>query len=184
MPNRSRWTSRRVSLVVVLVALVITGVAWRSWATRPAPETVLRSDVVLRDGVLYKPTVALPFAGLLVERWTADRRRVEVTIVDGRAHGLSRGWYENGQIEVEERFVRGVSHGTRTRWFPEGGKKSEVTIVDGTLTGIFREWHANGRLSRETPLVAGVPHGEAKSWDPAGKLIGTAQVSRGKKISE
>ena len=184
MPNRALWTSRRVSLVVVVAALVITGVAWRVWAPRPAPETVLRSDVVLRDGVLYKPTATVPFAGLLVERWTADRRRVEVTIVDGRAHGRSRGWYENGQIEVEEHFVRGVSHGTRTRWFPEGGKKSEVKIVDGTLAGVFREWHANGRLARETPLAAGVPHGEAKSWDPAGKLIGTAQVSRGKKISE
>ncbi len=80
--------------------------------------------------------------------------------------------------------MRGVSHGTRTRWFPEGGKKSEVKIVDGTLTGVFREWHANGRLARETPLAAGVPHGEAKSWDSAGTLIGTAQVSRGKKISE
>ncbi|MCX6942445.1 MAG: hypothetical protein NTX09_17225 [Verrucomicrobia bacterium] len=94
-------------MVVVLVALVITGLAWPSWATRPAPETVLRSDGVLRDGVLYKPTVTVPFAGLLVERWTADRRRVEVTIIEGRAHGLSRGWYENGQIEVEEHSCAG-----------------------------------------------------------------------------
>ena len=93
--------------MVVLVALVITGVAWRSWAPRPAPETVLRSDVVLRDGVLYKPTVTVPFAGLLVERWAAEQRRVEVTIIEGRAHGLSRGWYENGQIEVEEHLCAG-----------------------------------------------------------------------------
>ena len=42
--------------------------------------------------------------------------------------------------------MRGVSHGTRTRWFADGGKKSEVKIVDGRLTGVFREWHANGRV--------------------------------------
>jgi len=169
---------------MVVAALVITGVAWRGWATRPAPETVLRSALVLRDGVLYKPTVTVPFAGSLVERWTADRLRVEVTIVDGRAHGLSRGWYENGQIEVEEHFVHGVSHGTRTRWFAEGGKKSQVEIRQGQLTGTFQEWHPNGQRARETPLRAGVAHGEVKSWDVAGKLSGTAQVSQGQKIAE
>ena len=91
---------------------------------------------------------------------------------------------ENGQIDVEERFLGGVSHGTGTRWFFWGEENPRSKSSDGTLTGVFREWHANGRLSRETPLAAGVPHGEAKSWDAAGKLIGTAQVSRGKKISE
>ena len=182
MPNRPLWTSRRVFLVMVVAVLVIGGVAWRGWATRPAPERVLRSDLVLRDGVLYKPAVTVPFAGLLVERWTADRLRVEVTIVDGRAHGRSRGWYENGQIEVEEHFERGVSHGTRTRWFAEGGKKSQVEIRQGQLTGTFREWHPNGQRARETPLRDGVAHGEVKSWDAAGRLTGTAQVARGQKV--
>jgi len=72
--------------------------------------------------VLYKPTVTVPIAGRLVQRWTADRSRVEVTIVDGGAHGLARGWCENGQIDVEERFLGGVSRGTGTRWLAGRGR--------------------------------------------------------------
>jgi len=66
--------------------------------------------------------MTVPIAGPLVERWTADRRRVEVTIVDGQAHRLARGWCENGQIDVEERWVGGLSHGTGTRWLPGRGR--------------------------------------------------------------
>ena len=126
--------------------------------------------------------MTVPIAGRLVQRWTADRRRVEVTIVDGRAHGLGRGWCENGQIDVEERFLGGVSHGTGTRWLAGGGGgvggHPLLKIVRRYVAGVFREWQANGRRARETLLVAGGPHGEATSWDTAGKPIGTAQVSR------
>lgn len=172
------------SAVLACVLLVVTVVVWRGWTARVPVEKALRSELELRAGVLYRAAAALPFEGLIVEDWRAGQRRVEVTIGGGRAHGLSRGWYENGQIEVEEHFVHGVSHGTRTRWFAEGGKKSQVEIRQGQLSGTFREWHPNGQLARETPLRNGVAHGEVKSWDVAGKLTGTAQVSHGQKVAE
>ena len=176
--------TKRCSALIAFALLVISGVVWRGWTARLPLETALRSELVLREGVLYRAAAPLPFKGVIVEDWRAGQRRVEVTIVDGRAHGLSRGWYENGQIEVEEHFVHGVSHGTRTRWFAEGGKKSQVEIRQGQLTGTFREWHPSGQRARETPLRDGVAHGEVKSWDVAGKLTGTAQVSKGQKIAE
>lgn len=180
MPSNppSQW--RRVGVALVVVVLAALG--WSGWAARTPPETALRTDLVLRDGVLSRPKATVPFTGLLVENWSSTQRRVEVTIVAGRAHGLSRGWHENGQREVEEHFDHGVSHGTRTRWLPDGAKKSQVEIRDGQLSGVFREWHTNGRLSRETPLREGVAHGEAKSWDAQGKLLGTAKIENGKLV--
>jgi antitoxin component YwqK of YwqJK toxin-antitoxin module len=51
----------------------------------------------------------------------------------------SRGWYENGQLEVEEQFVQGTSHGSRTRWYATA-KKSEYrereTIPVDTPEGV------------------------------------------------
>lgn len=149
----------------------------------PPPALAIRADLVLRDGVLFKRDTTQPFTGLLVEEWKPGVRRTEVAIADGRAHGLSRGWYENGHLEVEETFVHGVSHGTRTRWYDDGVKKSQVEIREGRLTGVFREWHPNGRLARETPLVDGVPHGEVRGWDTKGKLAGTAQVDHGQRVT-
>ena len=173
----------RLLLAGVLAGLGLMVWAWRVGATRPAPDTALRTELVLREGVLYRPSVTLPFQGLLVENWRPAQRRVEGTIVEGRAHGRSRGWYENGQIEVEEHFVHGISHGTRTRWFAAGGRKSQVEIRQGQLTGTFWEWHPNGQRARETPLRDGVPHGEARSWDAQGKLAGTAQVEHGQRVA-
>ena len=172
--------STRLQFIVAGTLVVLVAMAWRGWATRTPLEAVLRTELMLRGGVLHRPAAPLPFKGVIVEDWRPGQRRVEVTIAEGRAHGLSRGWFENGQIEVEEHFVQGVSHGTRTRWFSEGGRKSQVEIRQGQLSGTFREWHPNGQLARETPLRAGVAHGEVRSWDVAGKLSGQRRVENGK----
>jgi len=179
MPNKPSF--RRLLLGAGVLAAVALG-AWGVRERLTPPEAALRAELVLREGVLYRQGSAQPFSGLVVEDWQPGRRRTEVTIRDGRAHGLSRGWYESGQIEVEERFVRGVSHGTRTRWHADGAKKSEVKIRDGRLAGVFREWHPNGRLARETPLAEGVPHGEVRGWDAQGRLTGTARVEHGERV--
>ena len=84
-----------------------------------------------------------PFEGLLVEDHAPGVRKLAIAIHQGRPDGLSRGWFDTGQIEVEETLVKGVSHGLRTRWHPNGQKHSEVTIVDGKLQGTFRRWHDN-----------------------------------------
>jgi len=183
MPNKPSWRRRLLGLgTLVALAFVTWGV--REKLAPPAPPaTALRADLTLRDGALHLRASAQPFTGLLVEDWRPGQRRTEVGIRDGRAHGLSRGWFENGRLEVEETFVRGVSHGTRTRFFPDGAKKSAVKIRDGQLADTFREWHPNGRLARETPLVAGVPHGEVRSWDEQGQLTGTARVEHGQRVS-
>lgn len=178
-PSRRRRFIGAIALVAIAFAV--------GWGIRellaPPPAKVQRADLVLRGGVLYVKDATQPFTGLLVEYWSPGRLRAEVAIRDGRAHGLSRGWYESGQLEVRESFVRGVSHGTRTRWYAEGVKKSEVMIRDGQLADVFREWHPNGRLARETPIESGVPHGEARSWDAQGNPTGTAMVDHGKRVS-
>ena len=180
MFNKTSWR-RRLTGIVTLVAIVFVTWAVREWRA-PAPETATRAELDLRDGILFRQGATQAFSGLLIEEWKPGRRRTEVAIRDGRAHGLSRGWYEKGQLEVGERFVRGGSHGTRTRWYADGVKKSEVRIRDGQMVGVFREWHPNGRLARETPLEAGVAHGEVRGWDAQGQLAGTALVEHGKLV--
>lgn len=176
MPNKTTW--RRTLLgtgALVAIALAV----WLASDAGTPPETARRSDLELREGVLYRRGASRPFAGLLIEEWRPGQRKVEVEIFAGRPHGRSQGFFENGQREVLESFVRGVSHGTRTRWYPDGARKSEATIRDGAMVGVFREWHPNGRLARETPLKDGVAHGEVRAWDALGNPAGSARVERG-----
>ncbi len=182
MPNKPSWRLRLLGVGALVAIALVTGWLLREKSAPPSA-TALRTDLVLRDGALFRAGAAQPFSGLLISDWRPGQRRTEITIREGRAHGLSRGWYENGQLEVQETFVKGVSDGTRTRWYAEGGKKSEVKIRAGELTGVFREWHPNGRLARETPLEGGVAHGEVRAWDAQGKPSGTALVEHGKRVS-
>ena len=180
MPNKLSW--RRCTIWAGV--LLVTGLAaWSIREMRPTPIVVQRAALDLRDGKLYQHAAQTPFTGLLVEEWRPGARRAEVSIRDGLADGVTRGWFESGQAEVEEHFVRGVSHGRRTRWYENGARRSEVKVRAGKLAGVFREWHPNGRLARETPLRDGVPHGEARSWDAQGKLTGTAHVEHGKRVA-
>lgn len=110
-------------IVIVAVAAVL---ALR--AGRTPPRDVLRSDLDLRENVLYLHGSKQPFQGVLVEDFSKEARKLAIEIRRGKAGGLSRGWFENGQLEVEETFVGGVSHGLRTRWHANGQKKSEEHI--------------------------------------------------------
>ena len=123
--------TKRCTGLIAFALLVISGVVWRGWTARLPLETALRSDLVLREGVLYRAAAPLPFKGVIVEDWRAGQRRVEVTIVDGRAHGLSRGWYENGQIRVQSNFEHGKKEGIETAWNSDGSLKYQTKYHDG-----------------------------------------------------
>lgn len=127
-------------------------------------------ELDLKDGVLFLKDTTITFNGTLVENYTSTQRKLEIQIRDGRADGLSRGFYDNGQIEVEESFQKGVSHGLRTRWHANGVKKSEATIVNGVINGRFMQWYENGVKAAEVPIKAGLAHGLARSWYPSGAL--------------
>ena len=62
-----------------LLAGVGLGVwAWRGGATRPPPDAALRTELALREGVLYRPKATLPFQGLLVENWNLSSNEMQI----------------------------------------------------------------------------------------------------------
>ena len=174
-----RWAVGGVALAALL-ALAL----WWPRASVVEPDERTRAELELRDGVLFLPASEIPFSGLLVEKYTGDRPKLAIGIHLGRAHGLSRGWYENGQLEVEETFVRGVSHGRRTRWHANGAKKSQAEIVEGVITGWFTQWHENGTRAAAVPLLDGEPHGLAEAWHPSGALKSRVVFDRGEPAAQ
>jgi antitoxin component YwqK of YwqJK toxin-antitoxin module len=131
---------------------------------------VLRSELDLRDGVLFTRGESAPFTGVLIERYPQDKPKLSIEVMDGKAHGISRGWHDNGQLEVEETFVSGISHGPRTRWHQNGTKKAEAQIEQGELAGTYTEWHENGQVAVQMRMVKGKPDGMVEAWHPTGEL--------------
>jgi len=180
MPSRI-WGKLPPALVFI-VAACIQSLGVESGDHRASAETAEIKETELRDGMVFRSGSQAPFDGVLVENWTAARRKAEVPVRSGKVHGVTRGWYQNGSREVEETFRSGVSHGWRTRWHSNGVIKSQVWIQHGTLCGAFREWHPNGRLARVTPLKAGRADGTVREWEPDGSRGGVARVRDGKPV--
>ena len=98
----------------------------------------------------------------------------------GRLHGLVEGWHTNGVLQVREHFEDGVSHGLRSKFFPDGKPLSETPIVHGQVRGTFRRWHDNGRLAEEIAMEDGQPHGTSRAYYPSGTLKAEARTDHGK----
>jgi len=167
---------KRILPLVVAGGIVILGVAGLVLMrpARPVPvqsvavvPQVLRSELQLREGRLYRVTETNAFTGWMLERYKSGTLRSRSAISNGMMQGLSEGWHTNGQPQIREHFQAGISHGQRIKYYPDGSKLSEVTVVEGKLEGTFRRWHPNGQLAERVELRAGTPDGDSKSYFPS-----------------
>lgn len=164
-----RHNIRWLSSVALGLSLCVAVVVWmKSWSTNAGVLHVPRSALELRDGVLYARGEAQPFKGQIVDYYPDHTRKLVLDVKDGRLDGHSLGWHENGQMEVDENFVRGVSHGPRTRWYANGKVKSQGQVEHGAMIGSYVEWHENGQKAAEMTLRDGKPDGVVQAWHPSG----------------
>lgn len=171
-----RWWLPTVAALLVLAG----GLAWLK-VERPEPEARME-DLVLRDGVLRWSGNEEVFNGRLVSREKDGRLRSASEVRDGRLHGLSQGWHENGALQVSEWFVRGNSQGLRTKWRADGSRESETEIRAGRLDGRFTRWNEAGTRIEEAFFREGVPVGEARQWHPDGSLRSWCRLDSGRAV--
>lgn len=181
----SNHSRRRACILAGFLALGIAGI--RFWLKAPGevrvtPPELRRSELTLREGRLYAEGDPKPFTGLLYDTSSPGVRKLEIEIRDGKAHGRSYGYRENGGLEVEEFFTEGVSHGVRTRWDEQGRKKSTTQIEHGKLNGPYLEWHDNGKKAVEMTLRNDQPEGVAEAWHPNGELKSRTRFVDGKMV--
>jgi antitoxin component YwqK of YwqJK toxin-antitoxin module len=182
--GKANWTLP----VAVLMPLIATMAALllRPRAPMPLPEStsiapvaVSRTNLVLVAGRLCVSGQDGSFSGLMLEHSADGSLRSRSCVSNGLLHGISEGWYTNGQLQVTEHFREGVSHGRRTKWYADGTRLSEAVIADGRLHGPFRRWHANGALAEEIEMNDGEPDGRAKAYFPNGSLKSKTTLKSG-----
>ena len=167
-----------------MLLLALAAGTWLALTRHPAKVRELTIfDLDRRDGVLFASGEKEPFNGHLIENYTATARKATVEVHNGKVHGVSCGWYDNGQIEVEETFVEGVSHGTRTRWHANGARKSLAQIEHGEVVGPYFEWYDNGQRAVQMTLRDGQPDGLVEAWHRSGALKSHVRFEQGKQVS-
>ena len=92
LPSRSlsRWLIPAALAIAALVAALL----WNpSPQTPEGPRDLTRSELDMRDGVLFAHDEARPFLGHLIENYPDGARKLMIDVQDGRLHGHSLGWY-------------------------------------------------------------------------------------------
>ena len=75
-----------------------------------------------------------------------DQKAVEVYYKNGKADGVARTWYENGQLHQEFPYKLGTMSGTFREWFENGQQKSEELYENGNMEKRLT-WYENGQLN-------------------------------------
>jgi antitoxin component YwqK of YwqJK toxin-antitoxin module len=171
----------KVGLLLALVVAILVALI-PSPRQPPPPLEVPRTELALRNGLLYRNNEPLPFTGSMIELHTNGALKSRSSVAEGLLEGISQGWYTNGVLQVRENFQHGVSHGRRTKWHENGKLMSEGTIDRGQHHGLFRRWHENGQLAEEVTLVHGKADGLSRSYHPSGCLKARVVLKMGEVI--
>ncbi len=114
-------------------------------------------------------------------------------VVDGRAHGLYREWFANGQLKIESNLIEGLADlhdlaqkswvfdGLSRVWNDQGTLVAEIHYDKGVLHTPSLYYHANGSLQKTLPFNAGHLEGDLLIFDPQGCLIEQIPYVQGQK---
>ncbi|MGL4347840.1 MAG: toxin-antitoxin system YwqK family antitoxin [Chlamydiales bacterium] len=103
-------------------------------------------------------------------------------VLNGRAHGIYREWYENGQEKVHFNVIEGVGDLSQTAlktfiidglsraWDSDGNIIARISYMRGVLVDSSYLYHINGQIKRSVPYQNGVVHGVVFIYDEEGNL--------------
>lgn len=103
--------------------------------------------------------------------------------VDGRAHGIYREWFQNGQQKIESFVIEGVAdilelaqatwvfQGPCKVWNEQGTLIAEFYYEKGLLDTPALYYFPDGKLMKTIPYEQGEIHGTAQTFDENGNII-------------
>jgi antitoxin component YwqK of YwqJK toxin-antitoxin module len=115
---------------------------------------VAHSEVYPQGKRVYRVKTEKPFTGVVVgkDRKTHrhQRLRYEKTYEDGLQDGITKYWYENGQLESVIPYEKGRIDGIVMRYYQDGKRRSRIHYIDGLRGGDQGEvfWSPDGKIQK------------------------------------
>ena len=111
-------------------------------------------------------------------------------ILDARAFGTYREWYENGQLKIEATVIGGpadVSPASQGEWLfdglcfvwdEKGNILAEIPYAKGVLEGLAIHRHPNGEIAKIIPYEKNQIHGEFAEFTDQGAPLSKIQFQK------
>jgi antitoxin component YwqK of YwqJK toxin-antitoxin module len=124
----------------------------------------------------------LTFEGLTRTWYENGQLKLEATYQDGERQGLTGTWYENGQLEFAATYKAGELEGLTRKWYENGQLACQATFKAGEAEGLTRTWYENGQLKSQATYKAGEAEGLFRVWHENG-LASEAIFRAGEEIT-
>ncbi len=114
------------------------------WITR-------RADGSIKTRVNYKNGLKDGYSFL----YYADGKTIqlEVPYVSSKKHGVSRKYFDNGQVYSETPYQEDTMHGTRKTYYRSGQLKSAIDYFEGKPSAGLVEYYQSGNQKRTPQIV-------------------------------
>lgn len=116
----------------------------------------------------------------IVKEMDTDLIRETAHFIRGLRHGERCYYYPNGKTEAQENFINGVLHGERKIFYPDGALWFVENYANGKPDGERIGYWPNGEKFLEELYADGILHGERKTFSKDGSLIVQEEYHWGK----
>lgn len=112
-------------------------------------------------------------------------------VLNGRAYGEYKEWFDNGQLKVSATVVSGepdITEAAEKTWLFTGistaynncGQKiAEISYTGGALNGLSNYYHPSGKIWKILPYSQGMLEGTAQIYRDNGDLLQTTEYTQG-----
>jgi antitoxin component YwqK of YwqJK toxin-antitoxin module len=126
-------------------------------------------------------------AGRLLEKYTIDKKTGarqgmhqsfhpngnlfrESNYVDGELHGITKSYYESGELESLETMQHGLFEGPYQRFYVDGRVANEGQYVNNEMSGLWKRYFETGELMEEVNFAKNEENGPFRLYHKNGKL--------------
>lgn len=94
------------------------------------------------------------------------------TYAKGLRDGVWETYSQDGEQKLrEDHYSGGKANGIFKVWFSNGQLRREVPFVDGKQEGVAKEWTSTGEKRAEVSFRGGLKDGPTKIWQSDGKVV-------------
>lgn len=118
---------------------------------------VQQGNLVTREGITY--IHGQPFSGWEYAVYNDHDTAFVMPFFNGRENGMSKSWYETGQLKEVRIFENGKKIGVHKGWWPDGKQKFEYHFSHDVYEGSVMDWFPSGKLFRNFTYKNGQENG-------------------------
>lgn len=128
------------------------------------------------DGLYYDAEGKI-FTGTSYEYYSDSVVQATIEIKDGKLDGLTKIYFNNGQLEEIRSYSNGMMHGKWEKWNRQNIRIAEANYSDNKKEGKWFVWDDNGVLRYDMTYSNGEKTGVWLMYDESGKLINSKQYN-------